>query len=57
MGNHVYKSVVITGRRRADRGRGELAIAKASEPIRNLRWFEITETRDTSRTRRFRTGR
>ena len=46
MGNHVYKTVVITGTSKSGiEDAVSAAIAKASESIRNLRWFEITETR------------
>jgi dodecin len=46
MSNHVYKSIEITGsspdgvREAIDR-----AVAKASETVRNLDWFEVTEIR------------
>ena len=46
MGNHVYKTVVVTGTSKTGiEDAVNVAIAKASESIRNLRWFEITETR------------
>jgi dodecin len=46
MSNHVYKSVEITGSspggvREAIDG----AIAKASQSVRNLDWFEVTSIR------------
>jgi len=46
MSNHVYKSVEITGSspdgvtQAVDR-----AVAKASETVRNLDWFELTSVR------------
>jgi flavin-binding protein dodecin len=46
MSNHVYKSIEITGSspdgitQAIDR-----AVAKASETVRNLDWFEVTEIR------------
>jgi flavin-binding protein dodecin len=46
MGNHVYKTVIITGTSKSGiEDAVNVAIAKASESVRNLRWFEITETR------------
>jgi hypothetical protein len=46
MSNHVYKSVEITGTspdgvKEAIEG----AVAKASETLRNLDWFEVTSVR------------
>ena len=46
MGEHVYKMVELAGS--SDKSYEEAirnAVAKASETIRNLRWFEVTETR------------
>lgn len=46
MSNHVYKSIELTGSSQTgieDAIRN--AIAKASETIHNLRWFEVTDTR------------
>jgi dodecin len=46
MSNHVYKSIEITGSspdgvtQAIDR-----AVAKASETVRNLDWFEVSEIR------------
>ncbi len=46
MSNHVYKTVVITGTSKTGvEDAVTNAIAKAAESVRNLRWFEITETR------------
>jgi dodecin len=46
MGNHVYKMLELTGSssdgiEQAVAG----AIAKAAETVRNIQWFEVTETR------------
>jgi dodecin len=46
MSQHVYKTIELVGSSTTgieDAVRG--AIAKASETVRNLRWFELTETR------------
>jgi len=46
MSNHVYKSIELTGS--SPKGMEdaiEHAITKASESVRNLRWFEVTDTR------------
>ena len=46
MNNHVYKSIELTGS--SPKGMEdaiEHAIAKAAESVRNLRWFEVTDTR------------
>ncbi|GMR00272.1 MAG: dodecin family protein [Zetaproteobacteria bacterium] len=46
MSNHVYKSIELTGS--SPKGMEdaiEHAIAKAAESVRNLRWFEVTDTR------------
>jgi flavin-binding protein dodecin len=46
MSNHVYKSLELTGS--SPIGIEEAvstAIAKASETVRNMQWFEVTETR------------
>jgi flavin-binding protein dodecin len=46
VGDHVYKTIEITGSSTAsveDAVTG--AIAKASETVRNLDWFEVTEIR------------
>jgi dodecin len=46
MSQHVYKTIEIVGSSTTgveDAVRG--AIAKAAETVRNLRWFEVTETR------------
>ena len=46
MSNHVYKSLELTGS--SPTGIEDAvnnAIAKAGETVRNLQWFEVTETR------------
>jgi flavin-binding protein dodecin len=46
LGDHVYKTIEITGSSTSsveDAIAG--AIAKASETVRNLDWFEVTEIR------------
>jgi flavin-binding protein dodecin len=46
MDDHVYKKIEITGTSLISSDDAvKNAIAKASESIRNLRWFEIVETR------------
>jgi dodecin len=46
MADHVYKSVEITGSSPDGVTQAiERAIAKASETLRNLDWFEVIETR------------
>ena len=46
MADHVYKSVEITGSSPDGVTQAiERAIAKASETLRNLDWFEVMETR------------
>lgn len=46
MANHVYKVIELTGSSTEgmeDAVRG--AVARAAETVRNMRWFEVTETR------------
>lgn len=46
MDNHVYKSIELTGS--SDKSMEDAihtAVAKAHETIRNMRWFNIVETR------------
>jgi dodecin len=46
MSDHVYKMLELTGS--SDAGIEDAcarAIAKASETVRNIRWFEVVETR------------
>ena len=46
MSNHVYKSLELTGSSTTSiEDAVSKAIAKASETVRNLQWFEVTETR------------
>jgi dodecin len=46
MGNHVYKQIVLTGSSKTSiEDAVNAALAKAAQSVRNLRWFEITETR------------
>ena len=46
MSDHVYKRIELTGSStKSIEDAVEKAIAKAGETIRNMRWFEITETR------------
>ena len=46
MSDHVYKTIELVGSsaKSADDA-VRTAIAKASETVRNLRWFEVVETR------------
>ena len=46
MGNHIYKKVEIVGT--SEKSSDEAihnALTKASRSIKNLRWFELVETR------------
>jgi len=46
MENHIYKKIEITGTSdKSSNDAVEKAIAKASNSIQNLRWFEVVETR------------
>ena len=46
MDEHVYKKIELTGSSKNSIEEAvQNAIAKASETIRNMRWFEVTETR------------
>ena len=46
MSDHVYKSVEITGSSPAGVTEAiDRAIAKASQTLRNIDWFEVLETR------------
>ena len=46
MSNHVYKSLELTGSSTTGiEDAVSKAIAKAGETVRNLQWFEVTETR------------
>jgi len=44
--NHIYKTIELVGS--STRGMEDAvqkAVAKASETVRNLRWFQVTDTR------------
>lgn len=46
MSNHVYKSLELTGSSTSGiEDAVNNAIAKAHETVRNMQWFEVTETR------------
>ena len=46
MGDHVYKTIEITGSSTSSVDEAITgAIVKASETVRNLDWFEVTEIR------------
>ncbi len=46
MSNHVYKSVELTGSSTTSiEDAVNTAIARASETLRNVSWFEVVETR------------
>ncbi len=46
MSNHVYKLLELTGSSPTSCDDAvQRAIAKASESVRNIQWFEVTETR------------
>jgi flavin-binding protein dodecin len=46
MTQHVYKSIELTGSSPESIQHAiETAIAKASKTLRNIHWFEVTETR------------
>ena len=46
MSNHVYKSIELTGSStKSMEDAVSTAIAKASTSVRNIHWFEVTETR------------
>lgn len=46
MSEHVYKSIELTGSSAQSMEDAiKNAIAKASETVHNLRWFEVTDTR------------
>lgn len=46
MADHVYKQIELTGSSTQGMQHAiENAIARAGETIRNMRWFEVTETR------------
>jgi len=46
MSEHVYKSIELTGSStKSIEAAIEGAIAKASQSVRNIQWFEVIETR------------
>jgi dodecin len=46
MTNHVYKHIELTGSSpKSMQDAIETAIARASETIRNMHWFNVTDTR------------
>jgi flavin-binding protein dodecin len=46
MSNHVYKTIELVGSSAAGPDEAvRAAVARAAETVRNLRWFEVTETR------------
>lgn len=46
MSEHVYQKIELTGSSSASIQQAiENAVAKASQTIRNMRWFEVVETR------------
>ena len=46
MENHVYKTIDLVGSSKNGIEHAvETAIGRASETIKNMRWFEVTETR------------
>jgi len=46
MSEHVYKTIEITGSSKTSTEDAvQAAIKKASESVRNLRWFEVTSVR------------
>lgn len=46
MADHVYKVIELTGSSsKGIEDAVEIAVAKASETVRNMRWLQVTETR------------
>ncbi len=46
MSNHVYKKIELTGSSpNSIEEAVQTAITKASQTVRNMRWFEVVETR------------
>lgn len=46
MSDHVYKHIELTGSSTESSDKAiENAIAKADETVKNLHWFEVTDTR------------
>ena len=43
---HVYKSIEVTGTSTSSEEQAiQQAVAKASQSVRNMRWFQVVETR------------
>jgi dodecin len=48
MADHVYKLIELTGSSNNSMEEAvQNAIARASQTVRNMRWFQVTETRGT----------
>lgn len=48
MTNHVYKLIELTGSsEKSSDDAVQNAVAKASKTMRNIHWFQVTETRGT----------
>lgn len=46
MSEHVYKTIELVGSSKTSSDEAvRAAITRASETVRNMRWFEVTETR------------
>jgi hypothetical protein len=46
MGNHVYKMIELTGSSETGiQDAIQNAVSKAAQSVRNMRWFQVTETR------------
>ena len=46
MSNHVYKQIELTGSSsKSIEDAVNLAVEKAAKSVRNMRWFEVTDTR------------
>jgi flavin-binding protein dodecin len=46
MSEHVYKLIELTGSSpKGIEDAVQVALAKAAQTVRNIRWFEVTETR------------
>ncbi len=50
MSDHVYKLIEITGSSLESSDKAvEVALQKASETVKNIEWFQVTETSDVKR--------
>lgn len=46
MSEHVYKTIELVGSSKTSADEAvRMAITRANETLRNMRWFEVTETR------------